>query len=296
MKNPTATEPAAGTAVLCASHSPLATRDQSESEGLVFRAGIKKARAFADAFDPELVIYFGPDHLRALSDVVPGFTVVESGSGYGDWGCPTGDYAIDPGLAGRLADALINEGFDVAVGHDLKLDHGFGQTWQQLFDSLDARPVLPIIVNCAVPPLPGVRRTAALGRAVGRFGRALECRILYVGSGGLSHDPPLTRASAGLPEGERVQRVFDDLERAAERVDLNWDAAFLHALAGPDWPWLEAMQQDYLARGGKGGNEIRTWVAAFAASEVAATETVYESVPKWITGMGIAMGSDRGKH
>ncbi len=284
----------AGTIVLCASHSPLAVRDPIESEGLAFREGIKKARSFVNSFDPELVIYFGPDHLRALNNVVPGFTVVESGSGYGDWGGPTGDYAIDTGLAAKLADALSSEGFDIAVGKNLKLDHGFGQTWQQIFESLDARPVLPIIVNCAVPPLPSVRRTAALGRAVGKFGSALNRRILYLGSGGLSHDPPLTRAAADLPEAEREQRVLDDLRRAAERIDPKWDAAFLNALSGPDWQWLEGMEQSYVARAGIGGNEVRTWVAAFAASNVAASETVYESVPEWITGMGIAMGSDRG--
>jgi len=280
-------------AMLCASHSPLEVRDQEKIQGPVFREGINRARAFVENFDPDLVVFFGPDHRRALTNVVPAFTVVNSATGYGDWETPEGRYVVEIETSNQLAVSLLSSNFDVAVGTDIRLDHGFGQTWQQLFDTTNSRPILPIIINCAAPPFTSMRRTIALGRAVGRFISSLDRRVLYVASGGLSHDPPLTRESANQTEEERTRRVFDDLQRAAKRIDPAWDKRFLEAFSGMDWEWLSNLRHDELASIGVGAQEVRTWIAAIAAANFPATDTIYEPVSEWITGMGIAMGTGR---
>jgi len=255
---------------------------------------MQAAKAFAENFDPELVVFFGTDHRRALSDLVPPFTIFASASGYGDWNGPTGPYDVAVDQAKELASRLLAKEFDVAVGHDFKLDHGFGQTWQQLFGLANARPIIPILVNCVVPPLPSLKRTMNLGMAVGMALQSSGKRILFLASGGLSHDPPLSQAVVGLSEEERERRVWQDLERAADRIRPEWDAWFLDALKRRDWKQLTALTDAELSERGGGAHEVRTWIAATAAANVDVTQTYYESVRPWITGMGIAWGKHAG--
>ena len=54
--------------------------------------------------------------------------------------------------------------------------------------------MLPVFINAAAPPAtPTVPRVAQFGRATGAHlaNRMDPRRILYIGSGGLSHDPPM---------------------------------------------------------------------------------------------------------
>jgi len=60
-----------------------------------------------------------------------------------------------------------------------------------------------------------------------------------------------------------------------------------------DWEWLSNLRHDELASIGVGAQEVRTWIAAIAAANFPATDTIYEPVSEWITGMGIAMGTGR---
>jgi 2,3-dihydroxyphenylpropionate 1,2-dioxygenase len=279
-------------AFVAASHSPLMQPgDRSGAAGEAFHNATARARAAVEAYDPELVVFFGPDHRRALGNIVPPFTLVCDAQGFGDWDLPAGPYAVDEALASELTDELHAAGFDVAVGRQMRLDHGFAQTWTHLFGRLDARPVVPIVINCVVEPLPTVSRTIALGRAVGAALAPRGRRVLYVGSGGLSHDPPsLGPEVAGLPETERKRMVLASVEDAATRIRPDWDRRFLAALSGGDWTWLERLLTVDIYRNGCGAQEIRTWVAAYAAAGVPVSWTSYQPVPAWITGMGVAVG------
>jgi len=60
-----------------------------------------------------------------------------------------------------------------------------------LFGDATARPVIPIFINSVATPLGPLRRARALGAAVGTFLATLGKRVLVLGSGGLSHDPPV---------------------------------------------------------------------------------------------------------
>jgi 2,3-dihydroxyphenylpropionate 1,2-dioxygenase len=77
-------------------------------------------------------------------------------------------------------------------------------------------------------------------------------------------------------------------DRAAEKVDPAWDAEFLERLRTADDAWLSSVPQDVVDAGGVGANEIRTWLATWAAAGRGPLETLaYEPVKEWITGMGI---------
>ncbi|MDL5156228.1 3-carboxyethylcatechol 2,3-dioxygenase [Actinomycetospora termitidis] len=282
----------ADVAVVALSHSPQMAQDLEHRQGLEFRAGFASVARDVARYDPTLVVFFGPDHMRALAGIAPCFTVVESATGYGDWGSAHGDYDVPHDLAVGLGAHLAAAGIDIAMAPELRLDHGFGQSYSDLFGPLAAVPCLPVVINCVDRPLATARRTAELGRAVGTFLRTqvpADERVLVVGSGGISHAPPsLVPGARDLDEKARQALITDNLARAAEAINPDWDRAFLDRLAGERWSELAELTAGDLAPAGTGGAEVRTWIAAaFTGGEPLST-VVYEPVEEWITGMGIA--------
>lgn len=280
--------PASDTMVVCASHSPGMLRDATEEHGAHFRAGIDEARRRVTAFEPDLVVFFGSDHRRAFVDSVPAVALMLAADGLGDLGSPTGSYDVPAEIAEPLAASLLAQGFDVTVVRKVALDHGFGQTYGHLIGDLPTVPVIPIYLNCATPPLASPGRAYALGRQVGEELSGLGKRVLYVGSGGLSHSPPsLEAAAAGLSDEERL--AVNEAGRAAarEKIVPDWDQAFLARIA-KDPESLATFTDADIIPAGVGAHEVRTWIAAVAAGATPMETVAYEPVPEWITGMGVA--------
>jgi 2,3-dihydroxyphenylpropionate 1,2-dioxygenase len=276
---------AAATMVVCASHTPGMLRDTAGDFGHAFRAGIARAADGVAAFEPELVVFFGSDHRRAFTDSVPAIAVMAGAEGRGDLGSATGRYDVPVKTAEELAGRLLDRDFDVTVVRDVALDHGFGQTFAQLIGDLPSVPVIPVFINCATPPLGRPARAFALGRAVGNELAHLDQRVLYVGSGGLSHSPPsLVSAAAGLSDAERLAMNEAGREAAKDKVNPAWDEAFLHRIV-TDPASLERLTPADLEPAGVGANEVRTWIAAIAAGNLPMEIIVYEPVREWITGM-----------
>ncbi|MGB6579432.1 MAG: hypothetical protein WBF34_16100 [Streptosporangiaceae bacterium] len=154
----------------------------------------------------------------------------------------TANIAIFAIAAIALGQHLTAAGIDIALAPHLRLDHGFGQSTSELFGSLPAVPLIPIVINCVDRPLPTAARTAALGRAVGEFlrrGLPGDERVLVIGSGGISHAPPsLVRGPRDLTEEQRQRLISDNIARAAEAINPAWDKQFLATLASPGWPAL----------------------------------------------------------
>jgi len=275
---------------VCASHSPLIDTVDGGQAGRRFLEAIDDARRRIEAFDPDLVVFFGPDHSRALDNLVPAVTVVDSAVGYGDWGTPADAYDVDSALATELTAVLLRTGFDVALGHDIRIDHGFGQTFVQLFGHLGARRCLPIVLNCARPPLAPVNRVAEVAAAVGGYLEDKVDRILYVGSGGLSHQPPsMAKAVTALSEAEREAVSRRTVADAAKFINPPWDRRFLAAVAASDEAFLRNLADTDIEQAGLGTHEVRTWVAAWIASGATKGSYAYQPVPEWITGMGVVV-------
>jgi 2,3-dihydroxyphenylpropionate 1,2-dioxygenase len=263
-------------------------RDKAGEFGHTFRAGVADAAARVAAFAPELVVFFGSDHRRAFVDPVPAVALMTGAEGMGDLGSATGRYDVPAKIAAELAGRLLERDFDITVGRDIALDHGFGQTYEQLIGDLPAVPVIPVYINCATPPLGRPGRAHALGRAVGEELSYLDQRVLFVGSGGLSHSPPsLVSTAAGLSDAERLAMNEAGREAAKDKVNPGWDEAFLRRIAEAPGS-LEHMTAHDIAPAGVGANEVRTWIAAIAAGNLPMETVVYEPVREWITGMAIA--------
>lgn len=279
---------AAGRMVVCASHAPGMARDPEARQGLVFRAGLAKARALVNDFDPELVVMFGVDHVRAYQPVVPAISVVLEATGMGDAGSPTGKYRVRRADATGLAAYLLAHEIDCAVTHATGLDHGFGQTAADVLGALDARPLVPVHLNCAEAPLMTCARAVSIGKVVGRYFAADPRRVLFLATGGLSHAPPSLEAGArGMDEAERRRVNLEGSPAAARRINQEWDRAFLKRLDGIDAEWVPAMGERLEQDAGCGAHEVRTWLAAWVAGGLPLRTVAYEAVPEWITGMGV---------
>jgi len=78
--------------------------------------------------------------------------------------------------------------FDPAFSHLLELDHGIMTVYYELDEDMKL-PLVPIVMNCAVPPLMPVWRWYEFGKQLGAAIRSFEGleRVAVVGCGGLSH-------------------------------------------------------------------------------------------------------------
>jgi 2,3-dihydroxyphenylpropionate 1,2-dioxygenase len=307
--------------LICCSHSPLMTTDVEESEADLhagFFHALDAAAAALRAFDPELVVVFGPDHFNGFFyELMPAFCIGTAAEGSRDWRLDAGPLRVPRELALACVRFLQARDFDVAVSHQMKVDHGITIPLYKLTGALARYDVLPVFVNCAADPRPSFRRVRAFGEAVGEFLAGRDLRVTLVGSGGLSHDPPTPRLDRSPPEVARRLIVRhsptqEELDARESRVvkaarDLvagkgpclppseQWDRAFLDSFLGARLDELDRLTDGEIDRvAGFGAHEVRTWVAAAAAARrmgnLRAELRYYRLVPEWITGMGIVVG------
>ncbi|MEQ8936891.1 MAG: 3-carboxyethylcatechol 2,3-dioxygenase [Amphiplicatus sp.] len=306
--------------MICASHTPL--MDHVETDPSIDAEVRRNFRALADevrAYDPELIIIFAPDHFKGFFyDMLPPFTVGVRATAIGDYDIGAGEFNVPEAIALDCIRALHAQDVDAAMSYRMQADHGFAQLLVLLADEVSRFPVLPIHINCAGPPLPPFKRVRKLGDAVGKWAAAQNKRILILGSGGLSHDPPIPKlqnapphvvekliAGRNPPIEERRARERQNFETAralargegvATPLAPDWDRSFMEKLAQGDLTFLDATSEEELTmRAGCGGHEVRAWVAAYAALAASGpyhSQTLfYHDISAWNAGMGIAIAA-----
>ena len=303
-------------ALCCVSHSPLLDLPGPERELLDdIGAALDRAAEFVREFDPELVVTFSPDHYNGFFyKLMPPFCVGAAASGVGDYGTHSGPLDVPADLARELAESVLDSGVDVALSMTMEVDHGTVQPLQRLLGSATARPVIPIFVNSVAVPLGPLRRAAALGAAVGDYLEGLGKRVLVVGSGGLSHDPPMPAlATATGPARERILHggTMSGQQRAARQEQViavarefacgsgqlralnpDWDRRVLAALDDGRLDEFEDWSNRWITEvAGNSAHEVRTWVAAFGALASAGRyrtiERYYRPAPALIAGFAV---------
>jgi 2,3-dihydroxyphenylpropionate 1,2-dioxygenase len=294
------------------SHSPFATLlppTCDDDPGATFLNDAARVAAAVKRLAPDAMVVIGPDHFHAsFYDVMPPFILgVEEVIGFGDFGSSAGPLQVASQLAWTIHAALSEADFDLALSYSLTVDHGVVQGYEMLAGAADI-PLVPLIVNSAAPPLPGLERCVALGSALGDAIRSCddEDRVLVVASGGLSHwlpsndprDPALTgQRRDALIHGRRDTRAFAKAREprvkamgGSPTAPLNpeWDSWFLDQLRTTDLTPVTELGHEGLEKvAGTGGHEIRAWLVGHAAVNAPLAWTSYEPVPEWITGMGI---------
>jgi len=303
---------------LCASsHSPLiGLHDPAADVVSEVHEQLSGAKAFVEAFDPELVLVFAPDHYNGfLYDLMPSFCVGAAATSVGDYGLPSGPLPVDRDAAYAIARHALDSGVDIALSEAMHVDHGFVQPLQFLFGSVDSIPSLvPVFVNCVAEPLGPASRARLLGEAAGRVLGETGKRVLVVGSGGLSHDPPVPRLEGATPEvaarithgrnptaDQRRERESRTVAAAGAFAagstdfhDLNpeWDAMVLDAFESGDIAVFDEKPNDWFTgEAGRSAHEIRTWIAAYAALSTQGsyemTSRYYRPIKEWFAGFAV---------
>jgi len=291
-----------GAALVCSSHSPLMycyARPPACHEAT--------ERLFAErheairAFDPELVIVFGTDHFNGFFlDLVPPFCAGLKCSAVADIGGFAGPLQVPAEIALACIRSVRAADVDLAVSYSMTVDHGFSQTMFRMLGALDAYPAIPIFVNGIAPPFVPFRRSRLLGEAVGRFAAGLGKRVLFLASGGLSHnptryypdfgtgDPRVTGyqlaggRDGGMSHAEWLERLelmhregaqmLVDGTRTRADIKLNpeVDRQVLALLSGAAPERMDELDPVWMvAQAGIGSLEVHTWVAAAAAYRAA---------------------------
>lgn len=308
--------------LICASHTPLMDHVKTDPkvDAAVRHHFSNLARDMA-AYKPDLVIIFAPDHFKCVFyDMMPPFTIGIRANAIGDYDIGGGELNVPEALAEDLVKSVHQSGVDVASSYRLAVDHGFSQMLELLEIEKAGFPVIPIHINCAGTPLPPFNRVRALGAAVGKWAEASGLRVVILGSGGLSHDPPIPSLKGAAPDVEEklIGGHHPSIEERKAREQQNFEAA--RALArgeghtlelNPDWDRelmakFSAGELDYLDHfseaeitevAGCGGHEIRNWMAAYAAlAEIGpyvSREIFYHDISEWNAGMGISVAEPK---
>ncbi len=304
----------------CLSHTPLRGLNDPGPEVVAeVDAVIARARAEVEAFDPELIVIFAPDHYNGLFyDLMPPFVIATAAESVGDYMTQLGPLSVDSALALEMTRFILNEDVDIALSHRLQVDHGCTQTLEELTGSLTRYPVIPIIINSVAPPFAPYRRIRKLGEAVGKFIATLgEKRVLIAGTGGLSHEPPvplLDGAPEAIAEFLICGRNPTPEARAARQartiaagkiygtelsqqtpLNVEWDRAFMELLLSGKLDEVDDFSIEQISKeAGRSTHEVRTWVASFAALAAASSAGRYEArsdyyrpINEWIAGYGV---------
>lgn len=305
-------------AFLGMSHSPLIGLNPVAAQvERALHGAMDAARQLARAYAPELIVLIGADHYNGFfNELMPPFCIGTHATAVGDYQTPAGPLAVDSALAVALAEHLMEADFDVAVSRKMRVDHGFSQALQTLWGGLETPPVVPIFMNAvAQPGIPRVRRCRALGEALGQFLDRVPRRTLLIGSGGLSHEPPVpTLAHPDVAVRERItvrsEPTAADREAKTQRLmaagmalasgtsgmkplNPDWDARWMDALVqgGAALDALNAMVETDIEReAGLSVHESKTWLVARAAlradGPLKCRLRHYQAIPEYIAGYG----------
>lgn len=300
---------------VCLSHSPLMERRRAPpaAEGR-FNAAVAAATAFAADAKPDLTVLFFPDHLNGFFyDFLPCFCIGVQAESIGDFGTVPGRLDIPEAAAMDCARFGIKAGVEIGISYKMKVDHGATQPIELLAGSNAFNQILPIFINCVAAPRPLFSRARELGRVVGQWAHARPERILVVGSGGLSHDPPLPNLAtaqgevrarltngATLSYAQRVARQtrtfsladYSRPDTQLRPLNPDWDRKILDSFSKGGLEILDDIDDDELTHvGGSGAHELRCWIAALSAAKNAGLNKnnllFYEPIAEWITGMGV---------
>ncbi|MGY4713017.1 3-carboxyethylcatechol 2,3-dioxygenase [Mycolicibacterium sp. CBM1] len=300
------------------SHSPLIGKNDPEPEVLTrVDEAVRQAKTFIADFAPELVVLYAPDHYNGFFyKEMPPFCLATAANAVGDFGSREGPLSVDTEAAKALAVGVLERGVDLTVSARMTVDHGFAQPLETLFGGIDRVPVVPIFVNGVATPLCPISRIRALGTAVGEAAAELDRRVLFVASGGLSHDPPVPVLEGAPPrvadalieghpptpeqrlkgEGRVVQAGRDYVAGTTSMIPINptWDNRLLDIIESRALDEFDAWTAEGMAaEAGGSAHEVRTWIAAFASlaafgTDYRLTSRFYEPIPSWIAGFAVA--------
>ena len=258
------------------SHAPGITGfpEAAGEQAIRYYAGMAKIREALDAAKPDVIIEIFDDHFTNFYiDNMPAMCVGVGASHFGPaeeesfLRIPRRNVPGHPELAWALVREGLNSGFDLSISHKLLLDHGAMVPLHFLTPSMNV-PVVPIIVNDVIEPMPLPRRVYQLGQLIRKViaSRPKGERVALLGTGGISH-------WVGTPE--------------MGRIDKDWDEWFLEMSEKGKGTELVELSPEEIGKHGNGAHELRNWMAVYGAiGDQKGEITTYEAPIGWFCGCG----------
>jgi protocatechuate 4,5-dioxygenase beta chain len=272
-------------AAMAMTHSPGLTgwfdRASTEYQQLALTATAEMRRRL-EAARPDTLVMFSNDHLLNWPiNNIPEYTVGvgDEHVGPADWfdewlGMEKYRVPGDPGLARFLVNDAARRGIALAHLREMQFDDGISVPTHYL--NPDARfRLVPITMNCNVPPIPAPARAYEVGRALAASMRAYPAttRIAVIATGGLSHEP-------GGPRyfwvDEEFDRWFLDLLKLGDHTRLLRECT------------LERME----AAGSGATAELLAWIAVLGMTRGPADVLAYMPAIAWRSGTGMVIWSE----
>lgn len=269
-------------AAMAMTHSPGLTGwfDRApERQQTMARDAMAEMRDRLAAARPDVIVAFSNDHLLNWPiNNTPEYTVgigaehVGPADWYDEW-LALGKYTI-PGHPG-LARYLVNEGarrrLALSYLRDMQFDDGISVPMHYL-NPTSSIPLVPVTMNCTVPPIPTPERAYDVGRTLRDVIAAYpeDLRVAVIATGGLSHEP-------GGP------RYF--------WVDEEFDLWFLDLLKkGDHAALLRECTLERMEEAGSGGTaELLAWVLVMAFTRGPAEVLAYMPAVAWRSGTGMVI-------
>ena len=220
---------------------------------------------------PDVIVGVANDHLLNFPmESVPDWCVgtAERWRGPAEWfrdwvNIPEYEVKGQRDLARHIVRDCGRRGINLAFSDQLLFDDNWSVPLKFLTPEYNV-PLVPIHMNCVVPPLPSPERCFEFGQALAAAVRSWpnKARVAIMGTGGLSHDP-------GGPKYFAVDEKFD-----------RW---FLELLGtgDPDKVLREVTIEKMIAAGDGGTIELLAWLVAMGAAgkKPATTDFYVPSVP-----------------
>ena len=244
--------------VLALAHAPGATgwldkAPKHEQDGI--NQGYDELRRRLEATRPDVIVGVANDHLLNFHPGhVPDWCVGTAAQWQGpaawfrDWiNVPDYQVAGEPELARHIVRASGRKGFNLDYRDDLLFDDNWSVPLHYLTPAHDI-PLVPIHMNCVLPPMPPVQRCFEFGQVLAQVVQAWpqHLRVAIMATGGLSHDP-------GGPKYFGVDEAFD-----------RWFLGLLGE-GDPQQVLRECTLDKMMAAGDGGTTELLAWIVALGA-------------------------------
>jgi protocatechuate 4,5-dioxygenase beta chain len=269
-------------AAMALTHSPGLTGwfDRApEDQRREARRALGEMRERLQAARPDVIVLFSNDHLLNWPiNNTPEYTVgigaehVGPADWYDEWlalqkyripGHPAiARYLVNEGARRRLAFAYLRE---------MQFDDGVSVPMHYLNPD-GAIPLVPVTMNCTVPPIPTPERAYQVGSTLRDMLRAYPGseRVAVIATGGLSHEPGGPRY---FSVDEEFDRWFLDLLKQGDHAALLRECT------------LERME----AAGSGGTAELLAWVIALAFTRGPVEVLAYMPAVAWRSGTGMVV-------
>lgn len=203
-------------------HAPqLLTRPPQEHQSQLDAdiAAMRELGNLLDETKPDVLIMVGMDHLETFwLNAVPTSSMITGERAKAVFAGRRYEIPIHLPLARALLDGLVSKGFDLAYSQDAELGHAFAAPFEFIHGGRNI-PVIPLLVNVYLPPLPSPLRCAEFGAAIAEIIKERPERVGIVASGGMSHYPGTWKYY--YPEYDFDRWVIQEIEEGRTQGLLN---------------------------------------------------------------------------